>query len=651
MASTIPTSCLSPADGYRLWADTYDHEANPMLSLERRVLEPLLPPLAGLDIVDLGCGTGRWLEALKGAGARSLLGVDLSPEMLGLARPKLGSEAKIVCADCADAPLGVASSDLLLCNFVLSYVEDARQFFEMVSKVLRPGGSLFVTDVHPQTAASLNWRRGVRSRGEFQEIRTQERTLSEVVSLCQKANLHVATLLEARFGDEERVVFEREGKKEYFDRISSLPAIYVLQVSARKKSRDIVQRKSRSQAISRLQNSRFALGPTASVQGELLVNGSRIDSLRSETYVGAFSPSSRTTVDLHDYLIFPGLVNAHDHLEFALFPRLGKGGYSNFLEWAEDIRHTDAQSIAEHRQVPREARLWWGGIRNLLCGVTTVCHHNPYEPDVFTDEFAVRVLKDYGWAHSLSLEPEAAVKKRETPEGHPFFIHLAEGIDKKSREEIRDLHRAGALDADMVIIHGLALGAEGSALLRSAHAGLIWCPSSNLFLFGRTLSCEEIRGFPKVALGSDSPLTGQGDFLDEVRCASQFLHTPSADLYAYVTRQAARLLNLRNGEGQFRVGGVADLVAVRETGLTPAETLVRVSYREVELVLLGGRVQLASEGVRHRLPGELCEGLQPLSIEGVVRWIRAPLGRLFEQTVRHLHGDIYLGGKRVCFGD
>jgi cytosine/adenosine deaminase-related metal-dependent hydrolase len=380
------------------------------------------------------------------------------------------------------------------------------------------------------------------------------------------------------------------------------------------------------------------------------VNSSRIDSLRGEAY---FDPSSRplgTSVDLRGYLILPGLINAHDHLEFALFPRLGKGGYNNFLEWAEDIHRTEARLIAEQRQVPRETRLWWGGIRNLLSGVTTVCHHNRYESEVFTDEFAVRVLKDYGWAHSLSLEPGAAVKKRETREGHPFLIHLAEGIDKQSRNEILDLYRVGALDADTVIIHGLGLGAEGSALLRSADAGLIWCPSSNLFLFGRTMSDKEILGFPKVALGSDSPLTAQGDFLDEVRCASQLLQTPSTDLYGYVTRQAARLLNLRNGAGSFNIDGVADLIAVHETGLTPAETLATLSYREVELVLLGGRVQLASTEVRNRLPRRSCEGLQPLSIEGIVRWIRAPLSRLFEQTAKHLHGDIYLGGKQVCLG-
>jgi cytosine/adenosine deaminase-related metal-dependent hydrolase/ubiquinone/menaquinone biosynthesis C-methylase UbiE len=650
MANTTPTSCLSPADGYRLWAETYDLEPNPMLSLERRVLEALLPPVTDLDIVDLGCGTGRWLQALKRVGARSLLGVDFSPEMLGLVKSKLGSAAKVICADCADVPLAAASADVLLCNFVLSYVEDARRFLEMASSVLRPGGSLFVTDVHPATAAALSWRRGVRSQGEFREIRTRVRTVNQVVSLCQKANLHVATLLEARFGDEERVVFERQGKKEYFDRISSFPAIYVLQLCAGKTSRGLFPQKRSSQTISRLQNARFALGPTTSFQGEMVVNGSRIDSLHGEAYVDACSRSLGTTVDVRGYLILPGLINAHDHLEFALFPRLGKGGYNNFLEWAEDIHRTEARLIAEQRRVPRETRLWWGGIRNLLSGVTTVCHHNPYESEVFTDEFAVRVLKDYGWAHSLSLDPAAAVKKRETHAGHPFLIHLAEGICEQSGHEILELYQAGALNADTVIIHGLGLGAEGSALLCSANAGLIWCPSSNLFLFGRTMSCKEIRRFPKVALGSDSPLTAQGDFLDEVRCASQLLQTPSIDLYGYVTRQAARLVNLRNGAGSFNIGGVADLIAVRETGLTPAETLVTLSYREVELVLLGGRVQLASTAFRNRLPRRSCEGLQPLSIEGIVRWIRAPLGRLFEQTTKHLHGDIYLGGKRVWLG-
>jgi hypothetical protein len=59
MATPQRARWLSPSEGYRVWASSYDREANPMLSLEQRILATLLPPVAGLDVVDLGCGTGR----------------------------------------------------------------------------------------------------------------------------------------------------------------------------------------------------------------------------------------------------------------------------------------------------------------------------------------------------------------------------------------------------------------------------------------------------------------------------------------------------------------------------------------------------------------------------------------------------------------
>jgi hypothetical protein len=164
------------------------------------------------------------------------------------------------------------------------------------------------------------------------------------------------------------------------------------------------------------------------------------------------------------------------------------------------------------------------------------------------------------------------------------------------------------------------------------------------------MSHEDIRLFPKIALGSDSPLTAEGDLLDEVHCAYQVLHTPDADLYRYVTQQAARILCLKNGEGTIRIGSSADLIVVRDIGLAPAESLCMLSYRDVELVLLAGRVQLASAEMKKRLPASACEGLQPLSIDGVIRWIRAPLDGLFEEAQAYLGEQIYLGGRQVCLG-
>ena len=648
MPTAVAPSPLEPLDGYQLWARTYDHEHNPMLSIEQRILESLLPPLYGLDIVDLGCGTGRWLEAAKNARARRLAGVDISPEMLNVARAKLGDAATLICAECTNATIPAASADLILCNFVLSYLDDPERFLHFVKTTLRPGGSLFLTDVHPRTATALEWRRGVSIAGAFKEIRTYQWSIDQIVELCKKENLELAIQLEVPFGIEERIIFERNGKQEYFDSISGRPAIYLLHAIHRGKPRTDVLRPNELAGVNCIRAVRIALGPSDSVRAEIRIRDGCVKTI--STRERPESPLVTGEIDLRDYLLLPGLINVHDHLEFALFPRMGRRGYRNFREWAEDIHRSRAGEITRQRQIPKQVRLLWGGIRNVLCGVTTVCHHNPFEPLVFSEDFIVRVLKNYGWAHSLPFDPEATRKKRHTPKGQPFFIHLAEGIDEQSAQEIFDLWRTGALDEHTVVIHGLALGAEGGALLRSAGAGLVWCPSSNLFLFGKSMSAEEIRRFPKVALGSDSPLTAEGDLLDEVRCARRMLPASDTDIYAYVTQKAAQLLHLENAEGRLRADGVADLIAVRDTGLTPARTLTTSSYREVELVLLGGRVQLVSPELKPRLPVAACEGLQPLSIECLVRWIRAPLDWLFAETAAHLRSEIFLGGKRVCRG-
>ena len=59
-------SPLSPApqEVFDSWAQVYDVQANPLLSLEQRLLGPMLADVRGLDILDAGCGTGRWLQQL-----------------------------------------------------------------------------------------------------------------------------------------------------------------------------------------------------------------------------------------------------------------------------------------------------------------------------------------------------------------------------------------------------------------------------------------------------------------------------------------------------------------------------------------------------------------------------------------------------------
>jgi hypothetical protein len=150
-----------------------------------------------------------------------------------------------------------------------------------------------------------------------------------------------------------------------------------------------------------------------------------------------------------------------------------------------------------------------------------------------------------------------------------------------------------------------------------------------------------------VVLGSDSPLTAAGDLLDEISFARDEIGLENSLLYEMVTARSANILRLRNGEGHVKPGSIADLIAVQDKGLTPAETIAQLSFDQIELVILSGRVQLASAALYDRLPDSLKEGLQPLNIDGHQRWLRAPIDNLLVEARKTIGRDIRLGGKKI----
>jgi cytosine/adenosine deaminase-related metal-dependent hydrolase len=397
-----------------------------------------------------------------------------------------------------------------------------------------------------------------------------------------------------------------------------------------------------------IHGARYTRWPRVISHASIQITGDRITRIFKPSSALSDAALAPADINLSGFLILPGFVNAHDHLQFALFPRLGNPPYRNYIDWGDDIHRSLPEVIAKHHAIPKAVRLWWGGIRNLLCGVTTVGHHNPLWPELRREDFPVRVVQDYGWGHSLGLGVDIRQARAATPLGRPFIVHACEGVDEQAREELWELERLGVLDSSTVLVHGLTIDQDGVALMRERAASLIVCPSSNKFLFGKVPDLSLLNKIEKIALGSDSPLTAEGDLLDEIRFAMRFCGISASAAYRMVTTAPAAILRLENAEGSIKESGLADLIAVRDTGQLAAERLETLSMSAVELVLIGGRVQLASESMLERLPFAVKHGLEPLLIDGSIRWLRAPVKALLHQAEEVLgRGEVRLGCRRL----
>ena len=297
-------------------------------------------------------------------------------------------------------------------------------------------------------------------------------------------------------------------------------------------------------------------------------------------------------IDLQGARLLPGLINAHDHLQLNALPRLKyRETYENAAQWSADIDprlQLDPQ-LRAHRALPRFYRLLIGGLKNLLSGVTTVAHHDPGHAMLHAPGFPVRVLDQMGWAHSLALDGEEAVQlsERRTPDAQPWIIHAAEGVDAAAGAEFDRLEALGCIGPRTVLVHGLALREAQQRRLVQAGAGLVWCPGSNFHLFGRTLDPDALSRLPRLALASDSRISGERDLLAELALARRLTGWDEPRLQALVSTQAANLLGLQD-RGALEPGQLADVLL-----LPPGLPLSQARRSDVRGVLVGGELRYA----------------------------------------------------------
>src|SRR5439155_14671578 len=121
---------------------------------------------------------------------------------------------------------------------------------------------------------------------------------------------------------------------------------------------------------------------------------------------------------------------------------------------------------------------------------------------------------------------------------------LAEGTDAISAAELSWLDQLGCLADNTVLVHGAGLTAADIERVIARDAAVIWCPSSNLSMLGRTLDPRRLFDAGRLALGSDSRLSGARDLLDELQVAAAHSDLTPRELLRLVSSAARGILRL-----------------------------------------------------------------------------------------------------------
>jgi ubiquinone/menaquinone biosynthesis C-methylase UbiE len=228
---------VDPQTGYDLWSATYDADeaGNPVLSLDRATLETYLPPLKGQGVLDMACGTGHYAVQAASAGARLAVGIDRSAGMLRQARDKAverRTPVALVQAEQSRLPLASTSLDVVVHALGAGYTRDLGPLAGELARVLRPGGTALVSDLHPQ-GVQRGWRRtfsyycGTRRQAI---LKTYGHRMEEYRVAFEQAGLSIANMVEPCVNEALRPCFAAAGARTRYEQLVHQPLLVVFEL-------------------------------------------------------------------------------------------------------------------------------------------------------------------------------------------------------------------------------------------------------------------------------------------------------------------------------------------------------------------------------------------------------------------------------------
>lgn len=203
---------LDTTVAYDLWSEVYDTDGNFLQALDNLEMQVLLPRFLSQiakpqpwKLIDMGCGTGRNTLKLLQLPGSTVIGLDASPKMLDVAKSRVEAEMKVQRPEQRvewvefgvydllrdkEMPTAAANADAMISTLVLEHVP-IETFFAVASAMLKPGGSLLVTNMHSEMGGISQAGFVDPKTGEKIRPKSYAHQLEDVVSEAQKQGFEV----------------------------------------------------------------------------------------------------------------------------------------------------------------------------------------------------------------------------------------------------------------------------------------------------------------------------------------------------------------------------------------------------------------------------------------------------------------------------
>jgi 5-methylthioadenosine/S-adenosylhomocysteine deaminase len=354
--------------------------------------------------------------------------------------------------------------------------------------------------------------------------------------------------------------------------------------------------------------------------GTMIVVNGRIQEIGSNPTV----PKDTALIQV-DGIVFPGLIDLHNHLVWNVFPRWRlPSPVANRYEWqamsdyVARLSGPEAALIAKGSGCDMER---YAEVKALLGGATSVVGSygpTPTAPhrndcvrglarnlDVFSglysDQVNAEPLRYEVFPFEISWEQAKAIREGlESRDLKAVIFHVGEGKDASANREFRMLKARGFLRPGVNIIHGVALREADFREMAANGVGFIWSPKSNLELYGRTADLESAKASNvTIALAPDWSPSGSSGLLDELRVAVTWNRDhghvfSDSEMLQMVTTNPARLAGLSDRIGTLVPGMMADFVVLPKVGNSPLNSLLDSEPASIKLVVVGGTPLLGS---------------------------------------------------------